>query len=325
MRLKLITNENEKDFDELLPDVFTGRKELLGVACIEEAEEEDRILGAAVVVPREDEDTLELQWMYVKPEFRRMGAGSCMLRGIRDMAEAAGLGLIDVCFWGEDTEAEEDLWTLDPSMEEDDRLEDDENRSEDAENNRDNSPSGTWILKQFLLERGFLTRLESPIYSFLLSDVLSSDYVKGHQKNKDSKVMAAYEGVAWGSLSKEKREEVREKVIQAGFTDFTYLCSPEISFVCVKGEEIVGCLLATDNPAEKMITVMLFLTFIQDPVCSAKLIAVTGDRILNRYPEDYRVSFVSMNENTLKLLSTILDDEDRIRLDGYTVRGILEA
>ena len=95
--------------------------------------------------------------------------------------------------------------------------------------------------------------------------------------------------------------------------------------MCVKGEEIVGCLLATDNPAEKMITVMLFLTFIQDPVCSAKLIAVTGDRILNRYPEDYRVSFVSMNENTLKLLSTILDSEDRIRLDGYTVRGILEA
>ena len=93
MRLKLITNDNERDFDELLPDVFMGRNELLGVACIEEAEEED-------------------------------------------------------------------LWTLDPSMEEDDRL-------EDAENNRDNTPSGTWILKQFLLERGFLTRLESPIYSFL--------------------------------------------------------------------------------------------------------------------------------------------------------------
>ncbi len=319
MRLKLITNENVRDFDELLPDVFTGRKELLGVACIEETEEEDQILGASVVVPREEEDTLEIQWMYVKPESRRMGAGSCMLRGIRDMAEAAGLGLIDVCFWGEDTEAEEsDIWTTDPSMEENDRWEEDDNDGDDV-------PTETWILKQFLLERGFLTRLEYPIYSFLLSDVLSSDYVKGHQKNKDSKVMADYEGVSWGSLSKEKREAVREKVIQAGFTDLTYLSSPEISFVCIKGGEIVGCLLATDDPAEKMITVMLFLTFIQEPICSAKLIAVTGDRILSRYPEDYQVSFIAMNENTWKLLGTILDGEDRIRLDGYTVRGILEA
>ena len=26
MRLKLITNENERDFDEFLPDVYMGRK-----------------------------------------------------------------------------------------------------------------------------------------------------------------------------------------------------------------------------------------------------------------------------------------------------------
>ena len=70
---------------------------------------------------------------------------------------------------------------------------------------------------------------------------------------------------------------------------------------------------------------MLFINFSQDPVCSAKLIAVTGDQVLKRYPEDYRVSFIAMNENTLKLLSTILDGSERIILDGYTVRGILEA
>ena len=87
----------------------------------------------------------------------------------------------------------------------------------------------------------------------------------------------------------------------------------------------MGCLLASDNPAKRMITVTLFINFSQDPVCSAKLIAVSGDRILGRYPEDYRISFIAMNDSTLKLLGTILNGSDKILLDGYTVRGISEA
>ena len=318
MRLKLITNDNSRDYEEYFPDVFSDRKELLGVACIDESGEDDRVLGTSVVFPREEEDTLEIQWIYVLPEHRRKGAGSCMLRGIRDMAKAAGLRLIDVCFWGEDTEEEESKWIIDPINEPDDRIDEPAQISE-------NEDTEAAILEKFLLEEGFLTRAEFPIYSFLLSDVISSGYVRDHQKNKASKALEAYDGVAWGDLSKTERESVREQVIQAGFTDLTYLSSPDISFVCVKREKIVGCLLATDNPVEKMITVMLFLNFTQDPICSAKLIADAGERILSRYPEDYRVSFIAMNENTLKLLGTILDGEDTLQLDGYTVHGILEA
>ena len=317
MRLKLITKDNLRDFEELLPDVFMNMKELLGVACIDESGEEDIILGTSVVFPKEEEDTLELQWMYVEPEHRRKGVGSFMLEGIRNMAAAAGLRLIDVVFCGEGTEEEEsDEWTSDPANEPEDRWDDEEMVREDEYTDAE-------ILKRFLLENGFLTMLEYPIYSFMLSDVIDSGYVREHQKNKDSKVLEAYDGVSWGELSRTMRGSVREKVIQAGFTDLTYLCSPDISFVCIRGDEAVGCLLATDNPAERMITVMLFINFSQDPICSAKLITVTGNRILSRYPEDYRVSFIAMNENTLKLLGTILDGEDRIYPDGYTVRGIL--
>ena len=319
MRLKLITNENSRDVEDMLPDVFITRKELLGVACIDETDEEDTVLGISVVYPNEEEDVLEIQWMYVPPEHRRKGVGSFMLHGIRDMAKAAGLSLVDVCFWGEDTKEEEpDTWTLDPAMIDDDRW-------DESVDVPEKEYTEVGILKQFLLEKDFLTRLEHPIYSFRLSDVMASDYVRDHQKNKDSKVMEVYEGVSWAELSNSMKESVREQVIDAGFTDFTYLSNPDISFVCVKEGKIVGCLLAADNPEETTITVMLFINFSQDPICSAKLIAVAGERILSRYPEDYRVSFVAMNENTLKLLSTILDGGERITLDGYTVRGILEA
>ena len=50
----------------------------------------------------------------------------------------------------------------------------------------------------------------------------------------------------------------------------------------------------------------------------------SGDRILGSYPEDYKISFIAMNESTLKLLKTILDGGEKVSLDGYTVRGILE-
>ncbi len=319
MRLKLITKDNISDFEDTLPDAFSERKEILGVACIEETEEEDLVLGASVVFPNEEEDVLELHWMYVHPEYRRRGAGSRMLQGIRDMAKAAGLKLIDVCFWEEDTEEDEaDSWTFDPAEEPDDRW-------EDAEEIREDDSSEVRNLKNFFLDKGFLTMREHPIYSFLLSDVTASDYVRGHQKNKDSKALEVYEGVSWGKLSKQMRESVREKVMKEGFTDLTYLCSPEVSFVCVREGEVVGCLLSTVNPAEKLITVMLFINFTQDPICSAKLIAVTGEEILSRYPGDYRMAFIALNENTLKLMGTILGDREMLRSGGYTTRGILEA
>ena len=89
MRLKLITKDNSRDVEDMLPEVFTEREDLLGVACIDETEEEDIVLGASVVFPNEEEEVVEIQWMYVEPEHRRKGAGSCMLRGIRDMAKAA--------------------------------------------------------------------------------------------------------------------------------------------------------------------------------------------------------------------------------------------
>ncbi len=41
MRLKLITKDNSRDVEDLLPELFTEREDLLGVACIDETEEED--------------------------------------------------------------------------------------------------------------------------------------------------------------------------------------------------------------------------------------------------------------------------------------------
>ncbi len=316
MRLRLITNENARDYEGLLPDVFMSGRELLGVACIDETDEEDVIMGASVVLPKEEDETLELLWMYVKPEHRRRGAGSAMLRGIGEMGRAAGLKLVDVCFWGDDTKEEEsDEWITDPAREDISRW---------NEEDREEKLTETGVLKRFLLEEGFLTMSEAPIYSFLLSDVSASDYVRDHQKNKDSKVMDSYESVVWGDVPQSVRETVREKIIQAGFRDLTGLCSPEISFVCYKGGEAAGCILVTDDPSERMITVMLLISFSPDPICIAKLIAVSGDRILGSYPEDYKISFIAMNESTLKLLKTILDGGEKVSLDGYTVRGILE-
>ncbi len=318
MRLKMITSDNSRDYNELLPDAFTEREELLGVACIDETEGEDTILGTSVVFPNEDADTMEIQWLYVLPEHRGKGAGSLLLQGIRDMARAAGLRLVDVCFWGEDTEEETDQWTLDPADEPDDR-------QDGATGILEDEYTDAWLFKRFLLEYEFLTAREYPIYSFRLSDVINSDYVRDHQKSKDNKALEAYEGISFRDLPMTMRESLRGMVIQAGFTDLTYLSSPDISFVCVRDGKIVGCLLASDNPAELMITVMLLINFSQDPVCVAKLIAFSGDRIIGRYPEDYRVSFIAANESTLKLLGIILDGRDRLLLDGYTVRGIAEA
>jgi len=317
MRLKLITNDNVRDYEDFLPDVFTTGKELLGVACIDETEDEDIIMGVSVVFPNETAETLEILWMYVQPEQRRRGAGSLMLDGIREMAREAGLTLVDVCFWGEDTEEEEaDEWLTDPA--EEDMLRIDEGDHEE-------NPSEIGILKSFLLDAGFLTMADAPVYSFRISDVTSSDYVREHQKNKDSKLMNAYECKSWAEVPKSVREEVRAKIIQAGFRDLTPLCVASISFVCFKGGEIAGCILVTDDPSESRITIMLLVSFSPDPICTAKLIAISGDGIIERYPEDYRISFVSMNENTMKLLETILGSGNRISLDGYTVRGILEA
>ena len=317
MRLKMITNENARDFDELLPDYFMEERELLGVACIDEGEEEDFIMGASVVQPREEDDTLEILWMYVKPECRRQGAGARMLHGIREMAVAAGLQLLDVCFWGGDTgEDLSDDWVIDPAEEEITRRE-----AEDPAEELDE----IGILRAFLLEEGFLTMSEAPIYTFRLSDVLTSDYVRDHQKNKDNKVMEAYECMTWDDAPAAVREAAREKIMEAGFRDHTGLCAPGLSFICRKGREIEGCILTTDDPAEQRITVMLLISFSGDPICTAKLIAVSGDRILESYPEDYRISFVAMNEMTLKLLNTILGGSEKVLLEGYTVRGILEA
>ena len=319
MRLMLITNDNLRDFEDHLPDAYTGRPELLGVACIEETEDEDVILGTAVVSPNEEEDRLEVQWMYVEPEHRRKGAGSLMLKGIRDMAKAAGLRLVDVCFPGEDIEEEEsDDWTFDPAEEPDDRWDASDDSGEDENTEIE-------ILKQFLQAKEFLTMSEYPICSFQLSDVIHSDFVKKHEKNRNNRIMADYEGISWKDITETMRRSVREKVTQAGFSDLTYLCSPDLSFVCVKGGKIIGCLLAEDDPEEKMIKVQLFIDFAEDPICSAKLIVVAGDRVLSSYPEDYHVSFIALNESSRKLLGTILDDEKKLRQDGYTVRAILEA
>ena len=44
------------------------------------------------------EDVLNILWIYVLPEYRRLGAGSLMLQGLAEMAQAAHLGAVDVYY-----------------------------------------------------------------------------------------------------------------------------------------------------------------------------------------------------------------------------------
>lgn len=368
MYLRLLTDQNIKNYEFLFPEALRTRPRTLGVICLSD---EETALGAALVLPKDEESTLEIQWLYVLPEYREKGAGTLMLQGILDMARAGGLTLLDAYFWGDDPDAldlpgsddpEEDeswpmeeepdseekalteddepaasveeeseswpvaddederpeLWFLDPAFEETIRPEEDEGFSPEK-------LSDAEILEHFLLKNGFLMMPEYPIYSLTISDIITSDFVKAHGNSIHRKGLSGYEIVSFDILSKEDLVDVQRLIVKKGFKDFTELCTEKISFVCFRGDTPAGCILCSDDPDEKTITIMLLINFTTDPLCAAKLIASAGGFVMKNYQEEYRITFAAVNEGAVKLLKSFLGDQKECAPEGYTLRAVLES
>ena len=311
MYLKLLTNSNVFRYSQFIPEAFLNRKELLGVVCLDD-KDEDAPLGVAIAEP--GEDVLTIQWLYVLPERRRMGAGTLMLQGLSEMAEAANLSAVDVYYHSEATDAdEESLEEKNPDITERELL-------KVWAENRENQGIDT-----FLLENGFVVMRENQIKTFTLNDIVASDYVAKHNKNKDRKELKVYEGISFDEISPEDEALVRERLKAQGYPDYTPFCRRDISFICKKEGNVNGCMLVTDDPDENTLTIMILLSFMQDPLSTAKLIIVAGDRVLKLFPPDYKVSFVVANDNILRLVGTILDDTDIVKTTGYTTHAVFEV
>lgn len=344
MYLKLLTNSNVFQYSQFIPKGFLYTKELLGVVCLDD-DNGDVPMGVAVAEPAED--VLNIQWLYVLPECRRMGAGSLMLQGLTEMAEAAELGAVDVYYHSEavtpDDSYHSDVMEPDDNYHSDIVASDDnfhlENEASDDELLAEIDPdaierelSKPWNefgenagVDIFLAENGFVVMRERPIKTFALSDITSSDYVAKHNKNKDRKELKGYESISFEDISPEDEELVISQLKSQGYPDYTRFCRRDISFICKKDGVVKGCMLVTDDPDEKTLTIMILLSFMQDPLCAAKLIIVAGDKVLKLFPHDYKISFVVANENILRLVETILDDTDIVKTTGFTTHAVFEV
>ena len=309
MYLQLLTNNNALQYADMIPEAFLHRSELLGAVCLDD---EDTPIGIAITEPIQD--TLNIQWLYVLPEYRRTGAGSLMLQGIAEMAEAADLEMVDVYYHS--MFSDNDGKTLEEKYPELPERELYKIRDEMHENEG---------IDYFLLENGFVVMRENPIKSFLLSDVISSDYVAKRNKDKDKKQLKEYVCVPFDEITPADEEYVTARIKDSGYPDYTPYCRRDLSFICRKDNSPVGCILITDDPDERTLMVMLILNFSSDPLCAAKLIVIAGEKVLQLFPPEYRVSFVGVNDSILKLVDTFLDNMDRLKTVGLTTHAVFEV
>ena len=136
MVIEVISKENAEDYRGFLPDAFYRTEIPLGIVCIDE--EEDVPIGFTMLTLKEE--SLLIEYLYVMEEYRRRGAGTMMLRGAGEMAEAAGTHILEIYY--------------------------------NALQEGDDLP------EQFLLENGFLISKEGELLEFTSSDLFYSDYVK---------------------------------------------------------------------------------------------------------------------------------------------------
>ncbi|MCR5403598.1 MAG: GNAT family N-acetyltransferase [Butyrivibrio sp.] len=333
MYLKLLTGDNAFIYSSMIPDAFLRREELLGVVCLDE---EDTPQGIAVVEPRDEDKCLNIQWLYVLPTCRRGGVGSLLLEGISEIAEAAGLETVDIYYWtaeqDESESLEEEEVGEDPAEEDTGLLSYEFDSFIDCDELSDRESLDYWntgresiFIDAFLMENGFVILRENQIYSFYLSDILTSEYVSRHNKNKDNDQLKAYTGISFDGISSEDEIYVVSQLKKQGFPDYTPFCRRDISFICKKDENPAGCILITDNPDERTLTVMALQNFGTDPVCAAKLIVLAGSRVLEELPSDYKVSFVLANEGVQKFWGTILDDMSKLKMTGVTSHAVFEV
>ena len=99
MNITKLTAENAGLFAEIPPEVFRDNELFLGIGCLDD---EGEPIGAAIL--DSNGEALLITSIYVDEESRLKGAGSLMLEGIREMAEAAGLDRVEAYFKEEEYE-----------------------------------------------------------------------------------------------------------------------------------------------------------------------------------------------------------------------------
>ena len=136
MVLEIVSKDNSEEYRGFLPDSFFNDELMLGIVCLDE-EEEDPIGFTMLTIT---EESLLVEYIFVLEEYRRTGAGSLMLEGAVEMAEAAGVDTLEIYY---------------------------------------NSLFGNEdIPEDFLFSNGFLISEEGELLEFISSDLLYSDYVK---------------------------------------------------------------------------------------------------------------------------------------------------
>lgn len=145
MVLEIVSNENAGEYRGFLPDSFFRARLMLGIVCLDE--ENDIPAGFTQLTLKED--SLLVEYISVLEGYRRRGAGSMMLEGAAQMAEAAGIDTLEIYY----------------------------NAIHGSED----------IPEQFLFENGFLLCREGELLEFAASDLFNSDYVKNIRYPKELK------------------------------------------------------------------------------------------------------------------------------------------
>lgn len=143
MILEIVSKDNAGDYMGFIPDAFYKAELMLGIVCLDE--EKDMPVGFTALTITEE--SLLIEYISVLEEYRRRGAGTLMLEGAGEMAEAAGIDMLEIYYNA--------LFGIED------------------------------IPRQFLLENGFLMSEEGDLMEFTSGDLLYSDYVKNIRYPKE--------------------------------------------------------------------------------------------------------------------------------------------
>lgn len=90
MKITLVTKNSPEEYLNYIPEKYSDNEMLLGVACLDDSGD---LLGVAVIEPGDEK--IKLLWIYVLPEYRECGVGRLLMKGVNDMARAAGAKTIE--------------------------------------------------------------------------------------------------------------------------------------------------------------------------------------------------------------------------------------
>lgn len=228
-----------------------------------------------------EEDDLLIEQIFVEEASRHKGAGSMMLRGACEIARASGLDRVELYYNSLDGKRE--------------------------------LPEG------FFLANGFLIASEGRIFSFYVSDMFSSDYVKTLRNTKQAD---DYNCTAIRDLPARKKEMLKEKLHKHDrLSSFAY-CREDISFLCEKGDEEMACILCGYDEDNDVMTIMSLVAFSNDPLCVAGLLGFLGNHVASNFDDNVMVVFREAGEYKKRLAVKLLNDEGMLRTAGSVLHGV---